>query len=118
MKDVMFSFAVVLVIGLCWHVFGDQLDQRWRVVAPVAAIMLVNVLTKLVWPSHLILRKCSWLYLSLITAQMTAMAALLGDFSILGYWTIPTLIGLVLLYWAIHVTLGPRYVDDEGRSRS
>lgn len=113
LRDILIQ-AGALAIAICLAGLARRLiGQRWELPIVVVLVFLALALVKARWPSHAVLSRRSWLYLAIVFVLFTAIAVLLSDFTILGYWTIPAAICLGLLYCVANLVWGPR--GDDGR---
>jgi CDP-diglyceride synthetase len=112
MRDVLVVFLLQLALFAFWTTIGRDLSPTFFGVWFVTGVFVSAVALKLAWPQNMMLARSSWLYLFLMGPLVIAIAVIVSDFSILGYWTIPSVIVLVMACAALASVIGPRYGDD------
>jgi len=87
------------------------LPENWVAVATVVAGLGAQIVLKLAMPSHLILSRFSWSYMIIVVAIIVSIVTLVTNVRLLGFLvTAATVLGLILLYVIVHLTIGPK--DD------
>lgn len=87
------------------------LPENWVAVATVVAGLGAQIVLKLAMPSHLILSRFSWPYMIIVAAIIIAIVTFVTNVRLLGFLvTAATVLGLILLYVIVHLTIGPK--DD------
>lgn len=114
-KDILYQTGAIGVAIIIAAILRWFIDPKLEIALGIAAIGAATAVVKHVRPAHFALRGASWLYLALVWSIFIAMAVLLGNHAILGYWTIPTAVCLGLLYCVVHLVFGPR--EDDARAR-
>jgi hypothetical protein len=89
--------------------FAPQLFGVWMFACAFAWAAILKVL----WRQHVALSRVSWSYLALIGPLAVGGAYLASDFRVLGFWTMPALIGIVLAAALVVWRFGPRFGDDD-----
>lgn len=109
--DMILLFVATAAAAVLGTIGFSTAPPHWRIMAAISPILAVSLLFKLFRPDHVIYSKVSWAYL-LLTVSLLELAAFFGgNHAILGYWTVPSLIGLGFLYCLVHMSLGP---GDDG----
>jgi hypothetical protein len=106
-RDVAIVFVVQLALFLFWTTIGRQLSPTFFGVWLATSVFVSAVALKLAWPHNMMLARSSWLYLLLMGPLAIAIAVIVSDFSILGFWTIPGVVGLVIACGILASVIGP-----------
>lgn len=102
------TIAILVALMIVTEVLDWPVSPVWWVIA----LLIWNAGLKLLWPGHLSLSQMSWRFLLAVAGIFSLVALILGDWSILSYWTIPGVIGLGLVYCVVHMMWAPRFEDD------
>ncbi|MGQ0533551.1 MAG: hypothetical protein ACT4OF_12810 [Caulobacteraceae bacterium] len=105
------ALATAIVMGAILRFFPPS---RWEMLLGVGVVFAAYAAVKFIQPSNKFVVRVAWSYLAMVFIILEAVILLLTDFSILGYWTIPSVICLGLLYCVLHLVL----VGDDGRRPS
>lgn len=108
LRDILVQTGAVIVALMLGAALSNFMESRWEAALAVALLFAANAFVKLRWPTNWILASMSWLYFWTTFAIFESAVVLLSDVSIAGYWTVPSVIGLGLLYCVVHLVLGPR----------
>lgn len=114
LRDIFILLAAVTVAIVAGAVLRFFLPARLEAVLGVGLLLAACAAVKFWRPGNVFMRGVSWTYFAMVAIIVEGVVLLLSDFSILGYWTIPSAIGLGLLYCVLHLVL----VGDDGRRRS
>jgi hypothetical protein len=110
-RDYLILFGALAVALCLGGLLRQALGTQWELAIVVGMVFLALALVKARWPNHTVLHRLTWLHFTVALVLFGGAAVLLSDFSILGWWTVPSAIGLGLLYCVLHLFLAPRRGD-------
>jgi hypothetical protein len=113
LRDLLILMGAVAAAMVGGALLRFLLPPRWEVLLGVGLLFAAGAAVKLRWPNNSFLREVTWPYFLMVFVIVEAAILVLSDWSLLGYWTIPSAICLGLLYCILHLVL----VGDDGRRR-
>jgi hypothetical protein len=113
-RDVWIWGVAVIGAGLLGQWLARTIPLAGTLQAPfaLACALAASVVMKVLTPNHTILRLIPWPYFVLVMPVVIGICALLSDWTLLGFLTLPTMAGLIIALGLIHVFLGPREPGD------
>lgn len=99
------AVAAAIVLGAIARRF---LDPQWETVLGVGLVMVALAAVKWRWPGNVLMRRISWAHFGVLVVATELGLVLLSDLSLLGYWTIPSVVILGLGYCCLHLVFERR----------
>lgn len=99
------ALASAIVFGAIARRF---LDAQWETLLGVGFVFGALAVVKWRWPSNVLMRRISWAHFSVLAGAIEVGLLLLSDWSLLGYWTIPAVVLIGLLYCCLYLVFERR----------
>jgi len=99
------ALATAIVLGAIARRF---LDAQWETMLGVSLVFAALAAVKWRWPGNVLMRRISWAHFGVLFAAIELGLLLLSDVSLLGYWTIPGVVILGLIYCCLYLVFERR----------
>lgn len=99
------ALAAAIVLGAVARRF---LDAQWETVLGVGLVLAALAGVKWRRPANVLMRRISWAHFGVLFVAVELGLVLLSDLSLLGYWTIPSVVILGLGYCCLYLVFERR----------